>query len=287
MRRLLVAVALIGFVSNASAGDLEIPGFDGPAYGPTPVLPAPPAYVRWSGLYVGGNIGYSSAHIDFSQATQSLLAFELRTLALENEQHPSQWQVLKNVDTNGPSAGAFVGYNGQWDDIVIGVELNYGTSKFSATAPSDPIRRVVTTSDGNVYDATVSGSASVKIHDFGTARLRAGYVMGPFLPWAMVGFAAGRADYTRSATITGAQNPPTGWPLAPCDPLAGCVEFSFGASDAKNNAWLYGWATGAGVDVMIMPHVLVRAEYEYTSFASLAGIRPAINTVRLGAGFKF
>jgi opacity protein-like surface antigen len=110
--------------------------------------------------------------------------------------------------------------------------------------------------------------------------------MNTIMPWAMVGVAAGRIDYQRSATVDGIENPAT--PLPCGEPAASnCTPFSFSKSDGKNNAFVYGWTAGAGVDVMVMPHVFLRAEYEYTSFFSLAGIKPAINTGRIGAGFKF
>jgi opacity protein-like surface antigen len=286
MRRLLAAVALLGFASPAFAGDFEMPAVTtSPAYAPSPFVPGPPVFLRWSGFYLGGQAGYGSAHIDFSHATESLVAFELRELALENEQHPSQWQVLGNVDTGGASGGGFVGYNSQWDDIVLGVELMYSKTNFSATAPSFPIGRV-TSAGGNTYDVNLRGSASAQIEDYATARLRGGYVMRTFMPWAMIGFAVGRMNYQRSATVDAIENfaipLPCGSPAAP-----NCVPFTTTQSDAKNNAFIYGWAVGAGVDFMVLPHVLLRAEYEFTSFASVAGIKPSMNTVRVGAGFKF
>jgi opacity protein-like surface antigen len=283
MRCLLVIVALFGFVSAASAGDFEPAITTSPAYAPTPFVPAPRIYRRWEGFYLGGEVGYGSANIDFSEATESLLSFMLRELALENEQHPSQWQVLGKTSTGGPSAGGFVGYNSQWDELIVGVELNYGSSRFSATAPATPIGRRVS-AGGNIYDVTLNGSASMRIHDFGTARLRAGYIIDTIMPWAMIGLAAGRADITRSASVDGFENL-----ASPCvsPPGGTCVPFSYSQSETRNNAWIYGWTAGVGIDAMIMPHVFVRAEYEYTSFFTVADIKANINTARVGAGFKF
>src|SRR5262245_14833899 len=119
MRRPFVALALLGLISNASAGEYEIP--DLPTLrGSSPFVPAPPTYPRWAGFYVGGSVGYGSAHVDFSKATQPLLTFVLRELALENEQHVSQWKVLGDKDTGGSSFGGFVGFNSQWDDVILG-----------------------------------------------------------------------------------------------------------------------------------------------------------------------
>ena len=286
MRRLLVAAALIGLASQAFAGDFEVPTLGGsPSYAPSPFIPAAPKYTRWSGFYAGAQAGYGNAHADFSGSTESLIAFVLRELALESEQHVSTWQILGNNDTSGASGGGFVGYNSQWDDVILGVELMYSKTKFFAQAPSDPIGRV-TSAGGNTYDVDLSANASMRLNDYGSARMRAGYVMRTIMPWAMAGVAVGRMDYVRSATVDGIENfavpLPCGVPAA-----ANCVPFSFTKTEAKNNAFIYGWTAGAGVDVMVMPHVFLRAEYEYTSFLSLAGIKPAINTGRIGVGFKF
>jgi opacity protein-like surface antigen len=36
-----------------------------------------------------------------------------------------------------------------------------------------------------------------------------------------------------------------------------------------------------------MPNVFVRGEYEYVGFAPIWGIKTAVNTARVGLGFKF
>ena len=58
MRRLFVALALIGFASAAGAADYELS--DPPILRgsnpvvQTPYVPAPPTFTRWSGFYAGG-----------------------------------------------------------------------------------------------------------------------------------------------------------------------------------------------------------------------------------------
>ena len=47
------------------------------------------------------------------------------------------------------------------------------------------------------------------------------------------------------------------------------VPFSFTESENKNGAWLYGMSVGAGFDVMVLPKVFVRAEYEYFDVSNL------------------
>jgi opacity protein-like surface antigen len=242
--------------------------------------------MRWAGFYFGGQVGMASGEMNFAGATESLISYMLRTTALENEQHPSTWGVLGKASNSGTSYGAFIGYNSRWDDVIIGFDLHYNRGQLSTNAPASPISRVVS-AGGNTYFVNLTGDASMRIIDYGSARLRAGWVVSNFLPYATFGFAVGRADVTRSAQVFAAENPPTGYPTVPCDPLTGCAEFTFSASDSKNAAWIYGWSTGAGLDFLVMPNFFVRAEYEYLYFAKVQGIEARVHTGRVGAGIKF
>jgi opacity protein-like surface antigen len=276
MRRLLVAVALISIASDAFAGEFELPTLRGStAYEPSPYVPGVPSYMRWSGLYAGAQAGFGSAHIDFANATQALIAFQLRELALENQQHPSTWQVLGMKDTGSTSYGGFAGYNSQWDDVTLGVEINYSAANFLAEATNSPITRG-TSAGGNSYVVNITGAATMNILDYGTARARAGYVMKNFMPYAFAGLSVGRADIARSVTISGTER--VGNIVTP---------FSFTASEVKNKAWLTGWAAGGGVDVLMLPNVFVRGEFEYVNFAGVSGIKASIGTLRVAAGLKY
>ena len=251
--------------------------------GTSPFIPAAPKYTRWAGFYVGAQGGQSSAGMDFSGATQQLIAYLLRTTALENQQHPSEWGVLGKSNPTGSSFGGFVGYNVQFSDVIVGLDFHYNTSSFNGVAPVTPITRAVS-AGGNSYLVTVDGAASMSITDYGAARFRAGWVVGNFLPYATLGAALGRADITRSANVSGQENPAT-----PCGPSAvnNCVPFSFSTTEGKKGAFLYGWSAGLGVDVLLMPNFFVRGEFEYTSFVEIQGIQAQIGTARVGAGLKF
>jgi len=282
MRRLLAALGLIVAISDAFAGDLMLPTLRGSDN----LVPGNPTYPRWSGFYAGGQVGIGLANMDFAGATRGLIAFSLRELALENEQHPSTWQVLEKADTKASSIGGFVGYNTRFDDVILGLDFNYNRASFNANAPISPIGRI-TSAGGNTYLVNLTGSASLHITDVAGLRARAGYAVGNFLPYFTIGVAAGRADFARSATASGAENPPTGYPTVPCDPLAGCTVFSFTRSEAKQGAFMYGWSMGGGIDMLVLPNVFVRAEFEYIAFTSIAEIKAAISTGRLGLGVKF
>jgi len=282
MRRLLAALGLIAAISDAFAGELALPTLRGS----NNLVPETPAYLRWSGFYAGGQVGMGIANADFANATQGLIEFALRDLALENEAHPSAWQVLGKTDTRGSSVGAFVGYNSRFDDVILGLDFNYSRTSFTAGAPSFPIARL-TTAGGIGYAVELTGSASLHVTDLATLRARAGYAVGSVLPYFTVGLAAARADFSRSATVFAAQNPPTGYPSVPCDPQAGCTEIFRSNSETKNGTFIYGWSIGGGLDMLVLPNVFVRAEYEYVGFGNVGDIKAAIGTGRLGVGVKF
>src|SRR5262249_8856476 len=106
MRRLsLVLLGLLAIVSDAFAGgEFEVPTLRGS----DSFAPAAPVRPRWGGAYVGGQLGYGNAGVDFSGTTQPLIAHMLRELALENEVGPSRWQVLGTVHNGGATYGGFV-----------------------------------------------------------------------------------------------------------------------------------------------------------------------------------
>jgi outer membrane immunogenic protein len=267
MRRSLAVLWLIALVSNAAAQEFELPTLRGS----TPYVAAPPVYHRWSGFYAGAQVGRSGANVDFSDATRSLVAFSLRELALENEAHVSLWRVLGNSNVAATNFGGFAGYNSQWDDLVLGVELNYNRSSLSAVAPVSPLNRV-TSAGGNAYSVDLTGSGTMQIQDYGTARARAGWIFGNFLPYVTVGTAVGLANLSRSSLVSGVQNPFSPFDATQC-PSAGhptCVQYSFANSESRKRALIYGWEAGAGLDVMILPGVFLRGELEYIRLASVS-----------------
>ncbi|MEA2989758.1 MAG: outer rane immunogenic protein [Alphaproteobacteria bacterium] len=287
MRRLAIVLATIGLAADASAGDFDIP--DLPVLrGSSPFIPAPPTFTRWSGAYAGVQAGYGNGRFDFSGATKSLIAYELRELALESQQHPSSWKFLGTANDTNQSVGIFAGYNSQFDDAVLGVDVHYNRTDFIAIAPSSPIARL-TSAGGNTYAVTLDGAATMRITDWGVARVRGGYVIDTVMPYVTAGVAFGRADISRSVTISIIENPFSPFDPTQCPSAANpsCGQFVFTNSETKKGSFIFGWALGGGADVMLMPHVFLRGEYEYVAFSGLAGIKTSMHTARLGGGFKF
>jgi outer membrane immunogenic protein len=277
MRRVIYALLAFAFAPSAFADDLSWL---------TGAQPAAPMNVNgWAGIYIGGQVGYSNAGGNFGNTTQDPVAFALRETTLEADVAPSTWPVLGQANHSATGFGGFVGYNTQFERLVLGVEANYDQANLSLIAPNSPISRM-TSAGGNTYNLTVTGSGSVTDLDFGTLRARAGWALGNFLPYAFGGVAVGHADVNIAATAFGQQNPPTtGACVSTSTPP--CVPFSFTGTAGKNGEWMVGFTVGGGLDVALTRNVFLRAEYEYVQFAPIANLVVDVNTVRGGLGIKF
>jgi opacity protein-like surface antigen len=274
MRRLLLAAVMFGAASSAQAADMpDLPILRG-AY--TDGLTT--ARVNWQGVYVGGQGGLGTSDMNFTGATKSVAAHLLANTTIEAAGGVSSWPIGGKVSVHGNGVGGFAGYNGQWDDAVLGVELNYMHGKFGGTQ-TDSMTRFFT--DGKGYTDTVTNEATARmaISDMGTLRLRAGYAAGAFLPYMFGGVALGQADIIRTAHIFGTQVNPN------AAPGFQNVPFDLIATDAKNSHLIYGYSGGLGVDVMLCAGLFMRAEWEYIRFTS--SIDTNVNTFRLGLGYKF
>lgn len=248
MRRVLVGVLMLGAASAAQAADMpfDIPtlrGSDGPEIGP-------PTYYRWDGFYFGAQAGYNSASLNFFRAIADLQ----RNMTLEQREVPE-------LSTSGNSFGAFVGYNMQWDDAVVGFELNYDNSN---------LRGAVTDTFHTFNGVTMTSTASLRLHDYVTARVRGGWSAGWIMPYIFGAVAVARLDVASAVTLDGPQfnGPRT-------------------VQDTRDNAFAYGYAAGLGVDMMLIGGLFVRAEWEYLKLIYDVGYEASVNTIRGGLGWKF
>jgi opacity protein-like surface antigen len=129
----------------------------------------------------------------------------------------------------------------RWDGWQFGVDVGY---KYAS-----------------VLDASVE-TARFKLNDYATVRVRAGYAMGQFLPYALVGAAVGRFNYAN-------------------------LNIGTGAFVGEDNAFDSGVVAGLGVDWAVTPAIFVRAEWEFIAFARLNSTISQINTGSLGIGLRF
>jgi outer membrane immunogenic protein len=264
MRRFLLAMMMFGTAAGAQAADM-------PDFLHGSLLPSGPSpSVNWQGFYVGGQAAVGESDMNFTGATQSVVARLLADTAEEQAASVSTWPLGGKVSTRGTGFGGFAGYNSQWDSVVVGLEFSYLHGKFGGSQ-SDSMTRAFVDGLGSSDVVTNQSSASMAISDMGTFRARAGYAVGSFLPYMFGGVALGQADIVRTATISGTQN---GVPFTPLTATVG--QFSH---------LIYGYSGGVGVDMMLMSCLFLRAEWEYIRFTS--AIDTDVNTFRVGLGYKF
>ncbi|WGR95274.1 outer membrane beta-barrel protein [Bradyrhizobium sp. ISRA443] len=273
MRRLLLAAMMFGAVTGAGAADMPIlrGGFTEGVARPT---------TNWEGFYIGGQAGYGSSDENFSGTNANMLSALLDHNVIQ-QMDVANWNLgLGKQSQRSPAYGGFVGYNWQFDDVVVGAEMSYmHANNFGGT--STATKELVSgskLSDSMFHDVRVDSSAAIAITDLATFRARAGYAWGCFLPYMFGGVALGNANISRSVTVfdsisaTGAAGSFTS--------LA-----TLSASDVLHNHLVYGYSGGLGVDVNLMAGLFMRAEWEYARITSTVDTN--INTVRVGVGYKF
>jgi outer membrane immunogenic protein len=278
------ALGLIGLLNPALAADYELPTLRGSDM----FVPAFPTYFRWQGFYAGGQLSYSSAATNFTTSTQPLVAFLLRNTTVLDQMNPDQWPVLGSVAPSAPGFGGFLGYNVQYDNVIVGLELNYTHASLNSGAPDFPLtrRQVV---GGLINDVTLDASGHVNISDFATTRARFGWSIGNFMPYATIGFAFGRADVSVSTLVTVVETDPN-FPN-PTPPPATIKQvvgvFTFAGGQEKNGAFLYGYSGGFGLDFALTQNLFARGEYEFIQWQRFWSITSSMHNFRAGLAVKF
>lgn len=264
------------------------------------IVTGPPT-MNWRGFYGGAQFNYNNADVDFQSATGTLVNRVLRnTDILANV---SSWQLLQDSSTNSSGFGGFVGYNWQFDDMVVGVEGNYNRTRLSRWA-NDSMTRSFINNDvappDHTYTYTVrlDGSGTVNITDLGTFRARAGWAFGSFLTYGFVGLAVGRADVTTSVNVSGELRDDYTIPALCPDGTGGVVACNLPRTDyytlppgkqseTQNGKWVYGGAVGLGFDWALTQNLFMRGEWELVKLVNIEGIDVRLNTGRVGLGVKF
>jgi outer membrane immunogenic protein len=293
MRRLLLAAMVLGAASGAQAADM--PDF---LRGSLPVSSGPTR--NWDGWYAGGQVGYSSANMDFSQSLVGLTNFIYRDSVLETP--TSQLSALTKANPQATGFGAFVGRNYQWEDLVFGVEANYSYinsltgSSSSSIGPlqySFPPGQFTAANDTPNFFVTLNGNASAQIKDAITFRGRAGWAAGDFLPYIFGGLAIGRMDIQRTvSSITNrrddiATTSPLGITTIVPGPVVSVPSQTTTQTQERTNDFAVGWTGGVGMEYVLWNNIFLRGEWEYIKFLSVMNTSVTMNSAHAGIGYKF
>jgi outer membrane immunogenic protein len=220
------------------------------------VAPAPLPECNWSGFYIGLNVGGQFGHSEDLDRDGYLAP------------PPHEW----GYDESGVIAGGQVGYNFQWNWLVLGVEADGGYMNLEGRGVSK-------------FDASFEGSDTHGKTDsdfFTTIRGRLGFAFGHWLFYA-TGGGIGVNYETRV--------------VDDCDTGA-CNNDLINAGKTEFN---WGWTGGGGIEYMFGCHWTVKAEYlryqlDDQNFSadsalggrfSFKGIGTEGNIVRAGLNYKF
>jgi outer membrane immunogenic protein len=269
MRGVVLAAAVI-FGTAASAQAADMPDFLRGSLGGSA------AAVNWQGYYFGGQAGYGTSNMTFSGSTASIVNNLLANTDLNPAGAISSLPLGGKVSVHGDGFGGFAGYNSQWTDVILGVELSYLHSKFGGASSG---QRTLFFTDANGFLDTVTNqsSSSIVISDMATFRVRGGYAVGCFLPYMFGGIALGQANIFNTAHVFGTQ-------VQQVAPFAN-IPFNLTGSNGSFSHMIYGYSAGLGVDVNLIGGLFMRAEWEYVRFTDQTDVN--LNTVRVGLGYKF
>ncbi|MBV9530828.1 MAG: TonB-dependent receptor, partial [Bradyrhizobium sp.] len=203
---------------------------------------------NWTGVYVGADGGYG-----WQKSTGTLI-----TAA-------GAFSTPYDYGVTGPFAGSFVGWNYQFNRLVLGIEGDWQWSNL--TGNSQSLAPLGATGAFPAGPFTVSTTTK----DYGSIRGRLGVAFDRFLIFGTGGWAVG--NLSTAFALTGA---------AP-----------FATTGGNSN----GWTAGAGVEYAITDTILSRIEYRYTSLEALgfvnaatnsanAGTRAPVNDFRAGIAYK-
>jgi outer membrane immunogenic protein len=210
----LASAMLLGGIGSAYAADMPVK-----AKAPPPVV----AY-NWTGFYVGGEVGGI-----WGQASSSFML-------------PPPATYTNNRSTG--IGGGFVGFQYQWNRIVLGVEA-HGLGIFEQDLGRSGCNPAASCGPGLLWG-----------HRWGdgiwTAGGRAGLAAGMWMPYVAGGYAATRLKNTNFNAD-------------------GTVSESFSQDRS-------GWYGGVGVDWAFNNNWIVGAEYRHYDFGSGRGVPLAVGT---------
>ncbi len=258
---------------------------------PPPVLrgslPATETGSSWDGFYFGGSAGFGSLSRS-SQPQQGVTNPLLRSLVRGSEVEPGviAMPIIEKGRTQSQrvSFGAFVGYNAMMEDVLLGVEADYNRGRLDVESTGSRSGRV--NGAATIYDWTGTTKTSVRISDYGSIRGRMGYSMGSWMPYLSGGLAFARLAEKNYAAISGRQCPFVTAGVC-ASAMVPTLYTPSDLGDSNGNKIVFGYALGAGVDMLLTNNIILRAEVQHLRFAPNNGMSVQLNHAKIGAAIKY
>ncbi len=265
MRYFLTSVgAVLACTTSVAAADFGGPSYDGSIKdGPT-VATAP----IWTGLYVGGHVGYGWGEWDVD------LSHSSGAIHYNDPFVPANRSLSSDDNWIGGLQG---GYNHQIGSMIVGVESDVSWTGMEADG-----RFTTPAPNHTTWDIDTS------LDVFGTVRTRVGVLVSPqLLVYATGGLAWGIVDAKQA----------TNW-FPPANP-------DVGGRTSGDEAHI-GWTAGGGAEWLVAPNWSIQGQYLYVDlgeqdYALKGTTKPGgtvpyvetfstdltFHTVRVGVNYKF
>lgn len=275
-----LALALV-MCGGAGAADMSLrgslPGYEAPAPG-------------WGGFYAGIHGGIGSLRLDTQTMARREAERLLNGLIYLNPPNGTPAPDFINIDPIRSSPvlfGVFAGYNAQFDDAVIGFEFDYSRVARGGGGTRDwaqPFAVLYEQAQGFTDAFTQSATVSASISDIFTARMRAGWAYGRFMPYATAGLALVRGN-TRVTYTAGYSRIDTN----ATDGVDWTQPYTELVSQTRQNNGVIGAgiALGTGIDALLTDNIFLRAEYQYIRVPSMGGVPVTLHTVRGAIAVKY
>jgi outer membrane immunogenic protein len=217
----------------ASVGAIAIAGSAAFAAEPPPVYVPPPPIFTWTGIYIGGQIGYAWSNGNFNE-----LVVDPITGTFINTSF--------GATPNGVIGGAHVGFNYQipgWNwfsssGVVIGLEGTAdGTSLSNTAVAFFPVA---------FGGSTLTANTSADVQ--GSIRGRLGFAWDRVLIYGTGGVAFG--GFNTNVSLAAPR-----------------VPFFFAQANRSNTR--VGWTAGGGIEYAITNNWSIRAEYRFSDFGTI------------------
>jgi outer membrane immunogenic protein len=268
--------------------------------------PPPAPVALWTGCSIGADAGWYGAHQSGTTTAVPSPGFGAPAI---NGIGPTGYGVLPTghgLNHDGALGGLYTGCNYQSGKALFGVEGNFSwLDRHSSDAET-----VVGSFAGQPANFPPLGTnmqLNATNHWLASVRGRLGWIIGPTDNWLI--YATGGAAFTDtsySAVFTPSTNPTSLFGFG-CPGAAATT--CFGQSAVAFTQEKIGWVAGAGVEWMVAPRWLLRAEYLHYGFNGATGFVPAvfasgaaacagcgwnaawnrldINSVRIGLSYKW
>ncbi len=179
---------------------------------------ANPEPLQWNNIYIGGQIGHGWSDSDWRFVNPNFF----------NTLGPTILGSRFNFGKNGTNAGALLGFNAQFNYLVVGLEGSISDASLAVQGLSP-------------YFPTTD-FYSTSLHWYSLLKGKAGLAINQFLIYGTGGWAGSR--------ISLAMNSP-----------------SFGVNSSAKR-WITGWTAGAGIDYRLNQNVAIGTVYDYIKVRS-------------------